>query len=139
MAAVAGTVKRAHGFTCLQGDAPNLTVSSAEYQLWGCFVDVEFAAGTYVQADDATFAPGTVIAAALRDGKTITVLHAACAQAGDENGALVGASDCTVSTGTVTCGLTKEDQSTERDAGAMSATWNRPITFFVSFLRGIAS
>lgn len=132
MAAVSGTVKRAYGFTTVRNDQVS-TTDTSEYVVWGCFVDVTFPSGTYAQADNATFAPATVIAATLRDGKTPTILQAAFADAGNENGAIVGAGACAVSSGTVTTPLLKENLTDEHDDGAMSATWNRAITFYVSY------
>jgi hypothetical protein len=132
MAVVVGTVQGVHGFTVIRGDQPALTDTS-EYQIVGCFVDVTWPSGTYAQADDANFAAATAIAAARRNGKTPSVLQAAFADCGKENGSLVGADACTNSAGTVTCALLQEDLSTERANGAMSSTWQRPVTFFVSF------
>lgn len=132
MAVVSGTVKRAYGFTTVRNDQVS-TTDTSEYVVWGCFVDVTWPSGTYAQADDANFAPATVIAATRRNGKTPTILQAAFADAGNENGAIVGAGACTVTTGTVLCPLLQEDLTTEHANGAMSATWNRAVTFYVSF------
>lgn len=132
MAAVSGTIANVSGFTVPRNDPAYAAASSVNYQIFGCYVDVTFPSGTYVQADDATFAPGTAIAAARRNGRTPTIVSACFAGLGDENGSKVGAGPCTVSAGTVTTPLLKENLTDERDAGAMSATWNKSIRFYVT-------
>ena len=137
MAAVEGTIVSVSDFSVQRADPTTGTASSVEYQIVSCFVDVTFPAGTYVQADDATFAPGTAIAASRRNGRTPTILQAAFAGFGRENGTPVGAGACTNSSGTVTCPILKKDLATERDAGAMSATWSQGIRFCVSFKEAV--
>lgn len=138
MAVVTGTVQSAFGFTKPTGPSLQHTISSVKRELESCFVTVEFAAGTYASADDANFNPVSKIQAAKRDGKTPVILQAAFVSSGDENGSKRGAAACAVSGGaTVTCGLTQEDLTTERADGAMSATWNRPMTFLVTYYQTI--
>lgn len=133
MAVVAGTVQTAFGFTVPRGDTTTATASSAEYGVMGCYVNVTFPSGTYSQTDEASIAPATVIAATRRNGRTPTILDCAFAGLGEENGAIVGAKCGTITTGTVAVTLLKEDLTTERDAGAMSATWGKPMCFYVTF------
>lgn len=133
MAAVEGTIVSVSDFSVQRADPTTGTASSVEYQVVSCFVDVTFPAGTYVQADDATFAPGTAIAAARRNGRTPTILQAAFCGFGSENGTPVGAGACTNSSGTITTSILTKDLSTERTAGAMNATWPKGIRFCVSF------
>lgn len=133
MAVVTGTVQAVHGFTSGVGPTLQSTISAVEYQTMGCFVEVTFPTGTYASADDARFDAPTAIAAARRNDKTVTLLGGCFVAAGDENGSIIGAGACTVSSAHIKAGLTQEDLSTERADGAMSAVWNRPLTFFVSF------
>jgi hypothetical protein len=136
MAVVVGSVQEAFGFTEAVG--PSLQVVSSAKKVQHCFVTVIWPTGTYAQADDANFAPATVIQNERRNNKTITILQAAFVSPGDENGATVGAGACSNSAGTITCPLIQADMSTERANGAVSATWNRPITFCVSYYESIA-
>lgn len=133
MATVEGVVQGVAGFTAGTGPSLKHTISSDEYETEGAFVTVTWPSGTYAQADDASFDAATAIQNAKRDGKTVTLLGAVFVSAGDENGAVIGAGPCTVSTGDILCGLLQEDLSTERANGAMSATWNKPLTFFVAY------
>lgn len=133
MAIVTGTIKSVYGFNQPGGPTPPHTISADEHRVENCFVTVEWVAGTYASADDATFDMATEIADTKRDGKTYTILQACFAAPGDENGTLIGAEACTVSSNVVTCELTQEDLATERADGAMNATWNRPITFSVTY------
>jgi hypothetical protein len=127
MAVVVGTVQEAFDFTEAQGPG------AATVKVMNCKVNVAWTAGTYAQADDANFVPATVIQDERRNGKTVTILSACAAAPGDENGTVIGAGACTVAAGTVTCPLTQADLTTERANGAMNATWNKPITFNVTF------
>ena len=133
MAALVGVVKEAFGFHEVVGPSLPTTTGTTASKMIGCFVTVEFSAGTYAQADDATFAPATVIQNERRSGKTITIRQAAIASPGSENGTTVAAGACTVSSGTVTCPLLTVDLSTEHANAAMSSNWTRAMTFFVSF------
>jgi hypothetical protein len=129
MAVVVGTVQEAFDFTEAQGPG------AATVKVMNCKVNVIWPTGTYAQADDANFVPATVIQDERRNGKTVTILSANFAGAGDENGTVIGAGACAVSTGTITCPLTQADLTTERANGAMSGAslWNKPITFNVTF------
>jgi hypothetical protein len=128
MAAVVGTVSAKHGTTKPVGPLPTITIGGVEHEVFVHYVEVIFPAGTYVQADDATIDPTTVLQSS-RSGKTFVVLNAMCAGHGDENGSIVGlglVSDIT--TNVITAPIVQEDGTTERGASAMSAVWNRPIT-----------
>jgi hypothetical protein len=116
------------------GQEPN-TTDTVEYEIECCFVDVEFNAGTYAQADDADFDPSAVIEATKRDGKTITVLGCSCAGIGNEGSSvLVGADVITsVTSNTVLVPLLLEDLTTERGASAMGTAWDKAIPFFVCY------
>lgn len=133
MTIIDGAIQGVAGFTSGTGPSLKSTISSDEYETAGCFVTVTFPAGTYVQADDAQFDAPTAIQNSKRDGKTVTLLGATFVSSGDENGAVIGAGPCTVASSQIKCALLQEDLSTERAAGAMSATWNKPLTFFVSY------
>lgn len=134
MATITGNVEavgnHANGF----GPSFKHTISSMKQETEGCLVSVSFPSGTYAQADDAQFAPATAIQDSRRDGKVITPLGAVFVSAGSENGSIVGAGACTLEGGLIKCPLLQADLSTERANGAMSATWERPITFFVTYL-----
>ena len=132
MAAVVGTVGQAFGFAPVVGPGPALITSTV--RLMHCFVTITWPSGTYATGSGkATFAPATVIQSERRNGKTVTIRQAAFVGAGDENGANIAAGACTNSAGTVTCELLKDDLSTAHDEAGMSAVWNRPLTFCVSF------
>ena len=132
MAAVSGTVQQAFNVGPVTGPGPAV-IASAD-RVMCCFVEVIWPTGTYsTGSGKATFAPGTVIQTERRNGKTVTILQAAFVGAGDENGSNIGAGACTNSGGTITCELLKDDLSTAHTDTAMSATWNRPLTFCVSF------
>jgi len=133
MAAVTGTVQGVAGFTSGTGPSPKHTISSDEYETEGAFVTVTFPAGTYAAADDAVFDAATAIQNSKRDGKTVTCLGGVFVSAGLENGTVVGAGACTISSGNIKCPLLQEDLSTEHADGAMNATWTRPLTFFVAY------
>ena len=140
MPIVVATVLTASGFTAPTGPSVASTISSAEHETMTCYVTCEWRAGTYAQADDATFDPSTVIQDALRDGQTITVLGAIMASAGvDSTDVIIGAglvSDITANV--VTLPLTLEDLTSERtNALAMEAVWDRPICMAVTFHRPI--
>ncbi|MHC4181104.1 MAG: hypothetical protein ACYSWU_26705 [Planctomycetota bacterium] len=133
MAVVVGTVSDAYGFCTPSGPSQASTISAVENETYMCFVNVTWPAGTYAQADDANFTPATAITNAMRNGKTAVPIAASFVSSGDENGAIIGAGDCGNTAGTFLCPLTQEDLSTERGAGGMSATWNRPLVFAVTF------
>jgi hypothetical protein len=133
MAVVSGTVNEAFGFSRAHGAPPTHTVSAAEQNIEHCYVGVTYESGTYAAADNSNFSPATVIQNTRRNGKTVTILSAACVGAGDENGALIFGDACTVSANVVTNQLLQEDLSTERADGAMSATWNRNVVYAVSY------
>ncbi len=105
----------------------------ASVKVMHCRVGVTWPAGTYAGADNATFSPKSAIESARRNGKTVTILQACFAAPGEENDAVVGAGACTVSANVVTCPLTQADLSTEHADGAMSASWDKPIFFDVTF------
>ena len=138
MATISGTVKRAYNFEQLRDDQ---YTDTDEYEIVTCKVDVEYATGTYAQADDSNFAPATKIQNTLRDGQTVTILQAAFVAAGrylsSSTTTYVGADACAVSSGTVTNALLQEDMSTELgDATDMTAlTWEIPVTYQVTFKR----
>ncbi len=106
---------------------------SASVKVMHCRVGVTWPTGTYAQADNANFTAATAIQNCRRNGKTVTVLRACFAAPGEENGTVIGAGDCTVSSGVVTCPLTTADLSTERADGAMNANFNKPVFFDVTF------
>ena len=134
MAVVTGTVHTAFGFTTPIGPCPTSTISSVEYEILGCYVTVTAPAGTYASADDFEFTPATVIQNTLDNGKTVTPIAACYAAPGDENGAIVHASGTVTNTsGTFKAQLNQEDTTTEHADGAMNATWNRPLCFYVTF------
>jgi hypothetical protein len=97
----------------------------------------------YATADDATFAPATVIQNALRDGRTATILDACVVAPGiyylsTATTTLVPVSagpNTSISSGTVTHPLTAEDLTTEMtNATALNtASFPVPITFQVTF------
>jgi hypothetical protein len=136
MAAVVGAVQTAWAFTEAVG--PGLQVDSSADKVLYCLVSVIWNAGTYAQADDATFAPSTVIQNTRRNGKTVTVRQACFVSPGDENGTTVTADVATNTSGTFKCQLLGSDLTTEHANAAMSATWNRPVSFVVSFTESIA-
>ncbi len=127
MATVHGTVQEAFAFTEAEGPG------AATVKVMNCRVNVTYPTGTYASAGNADFAPATVIQNERRNGKTVTILQACFAGAGDENGTVIGAGACVNTSGTVAHELTQADLTTERADGAMSATWNKPITFCVTF------
>jgi hypothetical protein len=139
MAISVGTVKRAYDFQALRTD---LYTSTTEKDIMTCKVDVEWVTTAYAQANDATFAPATIIQNALRDGISVTVLQA-CPVAGGKyrlsaaptTDVLCGALACTVSTNTVTVQLSAEDWATEMtDTEALNtSTWSQPLSFQVTF------
>jgi len=135
MAAVTGTVVAVSGFTSGTGPSRHSTISAAEWETFGCFVTVEYSdtGDTYASGDDATFDAAAAIQASMQDGRDVVPMGACFVSAGVENGAIVGAKTVAVSGDNVTSELTQEDLSTERDDGAMSATWQKPITYFVSW------
>jgi hypothetical protein len=135
MAVVVGSVQQAFGFAPVVGPGPSL--ASSTIRLMHCFVTVTWPTGTYASGDDATFAPATVIQNERRNGKTVTIRQACFVGAGDENGANITAAACTNSSGTVTVQLNRDDITTEHADGAMSAVWNRPLTFCVSFTEAV--
>lgn len=135
MTAVVGSVQEAWGFHEVLGPGPAL--ASSTIKLIGCYVSVTWPTGTYASGTDATFAPATVIQNERRNGKTVTIRQAAFAGAGDENGANITAAACTNSSGTITVQLNRDDLTTEHADGSMNATWNRPLTFFVSFTESV--
>lgn len=136
MAVTAGTVQNAWAFTEAVG--PGLQLDSSADKMLECRVAVVWTTGTYAQADGSSFSPATVIQNTRRNGKTVTVRHAAFVSPGDENGTTVTGGDATVSASVVSLHLYGSDQSTEHSNAALSATWNRPVIFAVSFTESIA-
>lgn len=132
MATVVGTVEGASEFTQAQGPSRLHTVSGVENEVESCEVRVKWTSGTYAQADDAEFNPVTAIQDAKRDGKAVTILSACYIADGVENGAIIGAGACTVAANVVTCPLLQED-FTERNNGAMSASWDAGVAFQVTY------
>jgi hypothetical protein len=134
MATITGTVQTAYGFTKPKGPEHTHTISAVEYQTEMCFVHVIFPAGTYAQADDAEFNPIAAIQLAKKDGKTPVIISACCVGAGDENGTIVsGDIVASVTAGVIKMPLLLEDLATEHANAAMSAIWNRAITYAVWF------
>jgi hypothetical protein len=127
MAVVVGTVLEAFDFAESQGPA------ASTVKIMSCKVNVVYTAGTYASADDSNFSPASVIQSERRNGKTVTILQACFHSTGDENGSIVAADKCTVSGGVVTNQLLQSDFSTEHANGAMNATWNKPVTYCVTF------
>lgn len=139
MATIAATVHRAYNFDKMPGPQASFTKTTEQY-CQTCWIDVTFPSGTYVQADDASVSPATVIQNSLRDGKTITILGCMPVDHGDENGSIVhfdGQTGITIAANVITAAILQEDAATERTAGAMSTTWNRPIKLAVTFCRNI--
>ncbi len=132
MAVVAGVVKEAYNFVEEAGNSPVTNSGSTPSKMLRCFVTVEYPTGTYASADDANFAPATLIQNERRNGKTVTIRQASFVSPGVENGTVLAAGACTVSAGTITHPLLQEDLSTERANGAMAA-FDKPLTFCVSF------
>ena len=140
MAISAATVLRAYDFDRLRDQ---LHTSTDEYEVMTCKVDCEYVTVAYATANDSTFAPATIIAAALRDGRTPTIIDSCFVAPGQYSLSatpttyvLAGAGPCTtVSNGTITNPLTAEDLSTEMtDTTALNtATWQIPITYQVTF------
>lgn len=142
MAAAVGTVLRAWGFDAAQGTPVVNTVSSNGVIVKTCRVAVQWPTGTYAQADNATFAPATVIQNARRDGKTVTILAACPVAAGrtqvtatPTTVAYPFALACTVSSGTITTQLTGSDLTTELtdSTDLATLTWTAPVVFQVAF------
>lgn len=133
MTIVTGTVMGVSGFTSGTGPSLKHTISSDEWETEGCYVTVTYPTGTYAAADDSDFDAATAIEACKRDSKKVTLLGAVCVSAGNENGAVVIGGACTVASSNIKCQLLQEDISTERADGAMSATWNKPVTYFVAY------
>lgn len=128
MATLEAASMTAHGHTTVVGIRPD----STNRKVSGCYVSGYFS-GTYVQGDNATFlAVPTVIGASLRSNATITLLDAAFAQMGDENGTPIGAKTVAVSGANITCELTTDDLSTEH-AGAVLSTMLEPIYLYVTY------
>ena len=132
MATVVGTVVAVANYSQANGPSLLHTVSGVENEVESCIVHVEWVSGTYAGADDANFSPATAIEASKRSGKSVTILQASYVASGDEDGAVLAAGACFVAANVVTCELLQED-FTERSNGAMSATWERPIAFSVSY------
>lgn len=137
MATVVGTIKSVSGFEQPAGPTPKLTIATQEQRMESCLVGVIWPAGTYASNDDANFNPQSAIQTTRRDGKTVTVLQACMVAPGNENGAEIGGGPCAVAANVVTVELKQEDMSTERADGAMSATWNRPVMFRVTYVAPI--
>lgn len=135
MAAVVGSVTNVRDFA-LAGGRQEFVASSTK-RLRYALCDVTFPSGTYVQADDANFTVATLIKSTRKDGKTVTIHQACPVGDGIENGANIVAGQCTVTSGTIAFALFKDDGTTERDAGAMSATWQKPLTFCVSYFEPV--
>jgi len=132
MAIVEGTTVAVSQYTQANGASLLHTVGGVENEVESCMCSVQWIAGTYAQADDATFEPAQAIQESKRSGKTITILQAAFIASGDEDGAVVSAGACTVAANVITCELLQED-FTERGNGAMGADWDRPIAFQVTY------
>jgi len=127
MAIVVGVVSAKHGSTKPVGPLPSITITT-EQEVFVHYVEVIWPAGTYAQADDASFDPTAVLESS-QSGKTYTVLGACCAGHGDEDGAIVHLGIViSITANVVLAPLTTEDGTTEHANAALSATWNRPIT-----------
>lgn len=137
MAVVPGVVREVSDIRPVLGPSLHHTISSVEYEILSCIVTVDYPTGTYASADDSNFNPQTAIQNSMRNGKTVTVLQACFASSGDENGSIVGAGACAVSANVVTNPLLQEDLSTEHADGSMSATWNRPLGYCVTFRQAV--
>jgi hypothetical protein len=141
MAISAATVLRAYDFQRLRSHTH--TISAVEYDVMTCKVDCEYITTAYAVANDATFAPATMIQNALRDGRTATILDACVVAPGRYYLAATPTTivpvsagpNTSVTTGTVTHPLTAEDLTTEMtDTTALNtATFVDPITFQVTF------
>lgn len=139
MAAVTGTVLRAYDFQILRQDT---YTDTTEYEVVTCKCDVTVTAGTYASGDGMDWSPGTVIAAALRDGLTPTIWQAAPVGGGRYTSSgtdyLIIGGICTNTTGTINCDLYQEDLTTEQANGSMaSLTWPVPMVFQVTFKREV--
>lgn len=135
MAAVVGTVTNVRDFALAGGRQEFVATSTKRLRYALC--DVTFPSGTYAQADDANFTVAALIKSTRKDGKTVTIHQACPVGDGIENGSNIVAGACTVSTGTITFPLLQDDASTERANGAMSATWQKPLTFCVSYFEPV--
>lgn len=128
MTVVTGAINQVHTLSTPIG--PKYTAAGA--LVMGAFVMASFS-GTYAQSDDATLtAVPTALRAAMRNGKTCTLLSACFAGPGDENGTGIGAGLCTVSGTAITFPLTGSDLATEHANGALAA-WNSDVCFYVTF------
>lgn len=128
MATLVASNVTVHGHTSVTG----IRVDSSGNKVFGCYVGGYFS-GTYVQADNAQFtAVQTAIASSLRSNATITLLDAAFAQMGSENGTAIGAKTVAVSTNDITLELTGADLTTEH-AGATLSTMVEPIYLYVTY------
>lgn len=109
-----------------------MRVDSTNRKVFGCYVGGYFS-GSYVQGDNAAWLlVTTAIADSLRSNATITLLDAAFAQMGDENGTPIGAKTVAVSGTGLTCELTTDDLSTEHATAALS-TMLEPIYVYVTY------
>lgn len=131
MAAVVGTVTNVRDFALAGGRQEFVATSTKRLRYALC--DVTFPSGTYASADDANFTVASLIQSTRKDGKTVTIHQACPVGNGIENGNNIVAGQCTVTTGTIAFALFKDDGTTEHDNGAMSATWQKPVTFCVSY------
>lgn len=137
MAAVTGTVHRAYDFEILRD---NQLTDTDQYECVTCKVDVTTTTGTYASGDGMSWAPGTVIAAALRDGLTPTIWQACPIAPGTYTASSVDYSIiggiCTNTAGTINCDLYQQDLTTEQANGAVTSfTWPAPMVFQVTFKR----
>lgn len=132
MAIVVGQTVAVSQYTQANGASLLHTVGGVENEVESCMCSVQWIAGTYAQADDATFSPAVAIQTSKRSGKDITILQAAFIASGDEDGAVRSAGACTVAANVITCELLQED-FTERGNGAMATEWDRPIAFQVTY------
>jgi hypothetical protein len=128
MAVLSASNMQVHGHTTVTG----IRVDSSGNKVFGCYVGGYFS-GTYAQADNAKFAAvDTVIGASLRSNATITLLDAAFAQMGSENGTALGAKTVAVSGSDITLELTGADLTTEHANAALS-TVTEPVYLYVTY------
>lgn len=126
MAVVSGTIQNIWGHTTVLGPSAD----SSGNPVLGCFVSATFS-GTYSQSDKAAIsAVATAIQNSRRDGKTVTLIDAACASAA-VTGTTMGAKATAISTADITCDLSKTTLLVEHDAATVINS--NPIAFFVLY------
>lgn len=147
MAIIAGTVLAAYRPDFVKGTPQTNVISTVGYTVKTCMVDVIWKTGSYVQADDCTFAPIAAIQASERNGKTPVILQACPVDSGryfltatPTTVTLPFAGACTNAAGTITTNLTLGDLTTEHTNAfdMTTVTWTRPITFAVSYYEPVA-